>query len=331
MPAQTKPLVLASASPRRREILQQLGLRFEVIESAVPEPERERELPEAYASGLAALKAEAVAERLARQSAATHDGAFVLGADTIVVVDERVLGKPRDDAHAREMVGMLAGRFHEVITAVALGRWYGLAKSIAVHTRVAFRALTRTRSGATWRPGKGATRRVLCNSRRRHRHRARDRGLALERRRPTGERDAGLTQRSGRARELAMTEVWIARVQRGLEATRARIASACAHAKRDPASVRLIAVSKKQPPEAIAAAYALGQREFGENYVQELAAKTSALGDLGGARFRLIGHLQKNKAKDAARLGCAVDTVDSVELADQLDKRAQLAGSSSRC
>jgi len=123
-----------------------------------------------------------------------------------------------------------------------------------------------------------------------------------------------------------MTEAWIARVQRGLEATRARIASACAHEKRAPESVRLIAVSKKQPPEAIAAAYALGQREFGENYVQELAAKVSALGDLGGASFRLIGHLQKNKAKDAARLGCAVDTVDSAELADQLDKRAQLAG-----
>jgi len=143
MPAQTKPLVLASASPRRREILQQLGLRFEVIESAVPEPERERELPEAYASGLAALKAQAVAERLGRESLATHDGAFVLGADTIVVVDDRVLGKPRDDAHAREMVGMLAGRFHEVITAVAL-RQVGtrLAKSIAVRTRVAFRALS---------------------------------------------------------------------------------------------------------------------------------------------------------------------------------------------
>lgn len=139
-PVKQKPLVLASASPRRRDILGQLGLSFEVIESAVDEPDRERELPEAYARGLAALKAEAVAVRLAAES--SRAGSFVLGADTIVVVDDRVLGKPRDDAHAREMVGLLAGRAHEVITAVAL-RQVGtsLAKDIAVRTRVKFRAL----------------------------------------------------------------------------------------------------------------------------------------------------------------------------------------------
>jgi hypothetical protein len=123
-----------------------------------------------------------------------------------------------------------------------------------------------------------------------------------------------------------VSEAWLIRVQRGLDVTRARIASACARAQRDAASVRLIAVSKKQPPEAIAAAYALGQRDFGENYVQELAAKMNVLGELSGARFRLIGHLQKNKAKDAAKLGCTVDTVDSIELADMLDRRAQAAG-----
>jgi pyridoxal phosphate enzyme (YggS family) len=123
-----------------------------------------------------------------------------------------------------------------------------------------------------------------------------------------------------------VSENWLTRVQRGLDATRARIARASERAQRDPAAVRLVAVSKKQPPEAIAAAYALGQRDFGENYVQELAAKQSVLGELHGARFRLIGHLQKNKAKDAAKLGCAVDTVDSVELAAMLDKRAHAAG-----
>jgi septum formation protein len=140
---QSKPLVLASASPRRREILQQLGLAFEVIVSAVDEPEREREAPEAYALELASRKVAAVAERLSRERAATHEGAFVLGADTIVVVDDRVLNKPRDDENAREMIGLLAGRFHEVITAVVLrqvGR--ALSKQIAVRTRVAFRALS---------------------------------------------------------------------------------------------------------------------------------------------------------------------------------------------
>lgn len=137
------PLVLASQSPRRREILQQLGLAFEVIVSAVDEPEREREAPEAYALELASRKVAAVVARLSRERAATHGGAFVLGADTIVVVDDRVLNKPRDDEHAREMIGLLAGRFHEVITAVVL-RQVGsaLSKQIAVRTRVAFRALS---------------------------------------------------------------------------------------------------------------------------------------------------------------------------------------------
>ena len=136
-------LVLASQSPRRREILQQLGLDFEVMVSAVDEPEREREVPEAYALGLASRKVAAVVERLSRERASTHGGAFVLGADTIVVVDDRVLNKPRDDEHAREMIGLLAGRFHEVITAVVL-RQVGnaLSKQLAVRTRVAFRALS---------------------------------------------------------------------------------------------------------------------------------------------------------------------------------------------
>ena len=141
MPVQTKPLVLASASPRRRDILEQLGLAFEVIVSAVDEPEREAEAPDAYARGLAARKADAVVARLEAEGGRV--GAFVLGADTIVVVDDRVLGKPRNDAHAREMIGMLAGRFHEVITAVALRQVGGaLAQDIAIHTRVAFRELS---------------------------------------------------------------------------------------------------------------------------------------------------------------------------------------------
>jgi septum formation protein len=133
-------LVLASASPRRRDILQQLGLSFRVIESAVDEPPHAGQEPEAYASGLAALKAEAVAAQL---RAAGEERTFVLGADTIVVIDGRVLGKPRDDADARVMVGTLAGRWHEVITAVSLRAVSAsVRQDVAIHTRVAFRALS---------------------------------------------------------------------------------------------------------------------------------------------------------------------------------------------
>src|SRR5579872_3958662 len=85
-----------------------------------------------------------------------------------------------------------------------------------------------------------------------------------------------------------------------LTAVRERIARAANRARRDPAAVRLVLASKTQPPAAIRAAYAAGAREFGENYVQEAAAKQDALADLGDLRWHLIGHLQTNKARDAA-------------------------------
>ncbi len=101
-----------------------------------------------------------------------------------------------------------------------------------------------------------------------------------------------------------------------------RIAKACASVGRAEDAVRLIAVSKRHPAEAIRIAYAAGQREFGENYVQELVGKAGVLNDLADLRLRLIGHLQRNKAKDVTRLKCAVDTVDSVRLAAALNERA---------
>jgi pyridoxal phosphate enzyme (YggS family) len=119
---------------------------------------------------------------------------------------------------------------------------------------------------------------------------------------------------------------WVERVSGGLDATRARMRLACERAGRPLTSVRLLAVSKRHPPEALAAAYSLGQRDFGESYVQELSMKRRALDLLTEARYRLIGHVQKNKAKDAARLGCAIDSLDSVELADALNRRADALG-----
>lgn len=104
-------------------------------------------------------------------------------------------------------------------------------------------------------------------------------------------------------------------------AVRTRIAQACESARRDPASVRLLAVSKFHPPEALREAYALGQREFGENYAQELADKARALSDLTELRFRFIGGFQRNKAKLLAPLGCAVETVASESSASALHER----------
>jgi pyridoxal phosphate enzyme (YggS family) len=112
-----------------------------------------------------------------------------------------------------------------------------------------------------------------------------------------------------------------AEVAERLAAVHARIAQACARAGRAPGAVRLIAVSKGQPAAAIRAAYAAGQREFGENYVQELLRKASELSDLPDLRWRFIGRLQRNKAKDVVQVGCSVDSVDAFALAEALSKR----------
>ena len=105
-----------------------------------------------------------------------------------------------------------------------------------------------------------------------------------------------------------------------LTAVRERISRACDRARRDPASVRLLAVTKIFGPEAIRAAYDAGLREFGENYVQEMERKSPAVADLAGARFHLIGHLQSNKTKKAAQLFTAIDSVDSVRLVSRLEQ-----------
>jgi pyridoxal phosphate enzyme (YggS family) len=112
-------------------------------------------------------------------------------------------------------------------------------------------------------------------------------------------------------------------LQDRLNQVRERIATACARAGRSPETVRLLAVTKLFGPETVRQAYALGLREFGENYVQEMERKAPALADLDGARFHLIGHLQSNKTKKAAQLFAAFDSIDSAKLAARLDLEAK--------
>jgi pyridoxal phosphate enzyme (YggS family) len=110
-------------------------------------------------------------------------------------------------------------------------------------------------------------------------------------------------------------------IQRSLERVRARLEQATLSAGRAPGSVRLVAVSKFQPASAVRAAYAAGQRDFGENYVQELQEKALELADLPDLRWHMIGHLQRNKARVVVNLASTVHTVHSVELARELEKR----------
>jgi septum formation protein len=115
----TPKLILASASPRRRELLAQAGYHFEVQPSAVPESRRPGEDAIRFATRLAREKAEEVFAR--RQAAPeTLEPAMVLGADTVVVCDGEVMGKPADPADAARMLLLLSGRTHQVVTGVAV-------------------------------------------------------------------------------------------------------------------------------------------------------------------------------------------------------------------
>ena len=107
---------------------------------------------------------------------------------------------------------------------------------------------------------------------------------------------------------------------------RERMNAAAKRTGRDPDAVTLMAVSKTVPPELIRAAHLAGMRVFGENRVQEFAGKVDALRDLSDAEWHMIGHLQTNKAAKAAELFVAVDSIDSLRLAQRLNSSAQQAG-----
>ena len=111
--AQSRQLILASASPRRAALLEQIGVAFTVIPANVDEARRDGESAESYVARLAKTKALAVANTAPENTA-------ILGADTVVVNHGEILLKPRDDADARHMLSTLSGAPHEVLTGVAL-------------------------------------------------------------------------------------------------------------------------------------------------------------------------------------------------------------------
>jgi pyridoxal phosphate enzyme (YggS family) len=111
-----------------------------------------------------------------------------------------------------------------------------------------------------------------------------------------------------------------------LAAIRTRIEAACRRVGRDPAEVELLPVSKTQPVERLRLAYDAGVRKFGENKVQEAREKAEALSDLADVRWAVIGHLQTNKAKYVARFAHEFHALDSLKVAEALDRRLQAEG-----
>jgi len=140
-------LILASASPRRRELLTQIGVSFEVVIHDIDERVIAGETPVHYVCRLASAKAAAVAS----DARVTPDRA-VLGADTIVVVDEHILGKPQDEQDAHRMLSLLSGREHDVMSAVCVCRGEHSALELS-RTKVKFKSLSKAEIAAYWRSG----------------------------------------------------------------------------------------------------------------------------------------------------------------------------------
>ena len=129
----TPHVILASQSPRRRELLTLVGIPHEVRPADIDESYGAGELPRAHCERLAREKAAVVAR--------SEPDAVVIGSDTIVVIDDDVLGKPRDEREAAAMLVRLSGRTHTVMTAVAV-MWRGVERSAVEEVRVTFHALT---------------------------------------------------------------------------------------------------------------------------------------------------------------------------------------------
>lgn len=133
-------LILASASPRRRELLNQAGLAFHAEPADLNEDLLPNEAAAAYVQRLAEEKAQAVWTRC-KDADATDDPLLVLGADTCVVCDGQIMGKPADTADARRMLELLSGRTHAVLTGITVVSRAGAVRSVEV-TQVFFNVLT---------------------------------------------------------------------------------------------------------------------------------------------------------------------------------------------
>jgi septum formation protein len=140
-------LVLASSSLRRAEILSAVGWLHEAMTAGIDESRREGEDAVVYVQRLARAKAAAVAARL--------DRGLVLGADTVVVVEGEILGQPRDDEDARRMLKLLSGKWHEVVTGVALLRVGHEAEALVDHERTRVRFSEMSTDEIDWYLGTG--------------------------------------------------------------------------------------------------------------------------------------------------------------------------------
>ena len=309
-------VILASASPRRAEILARVTWPFDVLPAEIDESRLGDEDPETHVRRLAREKA----LRLSRE----HRDAWVLGSDTVVAQGNDIFGKPADDEDAFRMLSRLDAAPHLVLTGWAWARGGEAVLHGVSRSEVRFRRLSdaeirayvatgepRDKAGAYAIQGgaapfvesvQGSVTGVI--------------GLPLE-------------DVEEAARRLGIPEpispLPPEAVALRLRAVRGEVAARTVAAGRAPESCRLVAVTKGHPPSLVHAAIAAGATDVGENYVQEGARKRAEVAELGSAaaaRWHLIGPLQTNKAALAVRSFDLFHAIDRVEVAEALAKRA---------
>lgn len=306
-------VILASASPRRAEILARVTYPFAIVPADVDESRRAGEAPEDYVRRLAREKA----ARVSRE----HPDAWVLGADTIVAQDDDIFGKPEDDRDAARMLARLSAAPHRVLTGLAWARAGEAVLDATSRSDVRFRALgdgeiadyvasgePRDKAGAYAIQG-GAARFVA--------------GVTGS---VTGVIGLPLEDLAASAARLgippAVEPLPVEAIAPRLRAVQGEIAARTVAAGRAPDSVRLVAVTKGHPAAVVRAAILAGASDVGENYVQEGARKRAEVGTEHAARWHLIGPLQSNKAALAAPSFDVFHAIDRVEIARALAGRS---------
>lgn len=149
----TTSLILASQSPRRSELLSQLGYQFTCLPADVDESVKANETPQVYVSRLALAKAQHIANSLMSENKnKNNDATIVLGSDTCVVINNTILGKPRDLADCQQQLQLLSANVHQVLTAVSVVKAQ-LRETVLVSTDVEFKSLTEREINNYWLTG----------------------------------------------------------------------------------------------------------------------------------------------------------------------------------
>jgi MAF protein len=297
-------LFLASESPRRRELLKKAGVSFQSYPSKVSEFPQETLTVDEQILDIARRKARAA---LASLRTKVQGGFWILAADTEVIIDDKLAGKPIDADDATKKLRYLSGRTHEVKTAVVLASYPDLKELSHIETtEVTFRSLTEEEIRKYVMSGDPMDK-------------AGGYGIQGEGQKFVSQVKGSFDNVVGLPMEIVLKMFEI--MENGqLEAIQKEIDLKCQACGRDPKSVKIVAVSKLQSVEKIKQLYGQGQRIFAENYVQEAISKQMELKSLD-IEWHLVGHLQKKKLNSILGQFSLIHSVDSLELAKSLSKK----------